>query len=99
MTFCRQELIAERAKQKETELDKIKRTMMETGMVLFYVLLYYIFPLSSLSIDGNQPQKGGAVLIVVMVSPFDDPFFSISHSLSSLLFALTKILNVSLDGR
>ncbi|KAG0504504.1 hypothetical protein KC19_5G130000 [Ceratodon purpureus] len=28
----RQELIAERAKQKETELDKIKRTMMETGM-------------------------------------------------------------------
>jgi hypothetical protein len=28
----RQELMAERAKQKETELDKIKRTMMETGM-------------------------------------------------------------------
>jgi len=28
----RQELIAERAKMKETELDKIKRTMMETGM-------------------------------------------------------------------
>lgn len=28
----RQELMAERAKQKETELDRIKRTMMETGM-------------------------------------------------------------------
>lgn len=40
----RQELMAERAKQKETELDKIKRTMMETGMVLF---MFTYFPLAS----------------------------------------------------
>ena len=44
MVFCRQELMAERAKQKETELDKIKRTMMETGMVQSMVT--YLFILS-----------------------------------------------------
>lgn len=46
-TLYRQELMAERAKQKETELDKIKRTMMETGMVL-NILPFYILVVNTL---------------------------------------------------
>lgn len=38
--------MVERAKQKETELDKTKRIMMETGMVLSTVTMFIPFELN-----------------------------------------------------
>jgi hypothetical protein len=55
--------MAERAKQKETELDRIKRTMMETGMVrstvyfityLFYFITYLFYFIIPSELNLNQ---------------------------------------------